>query len=210
MKGYSNAESKKIEEFLCENFGKIKTFFGDLSDESGLKIAVSEPTDDMPYYKVFSVGMGANAMNVPKQYQKIAPDRIELGFYLDKSWDVEKMATQMEFGWPIEILKKLSKYPFKTNSWLAHEHTLNNQNPLCDYVDYTAMLLLSAISSKDFIPKCSIGIGKKVGFVIIYPIFKEEYEFKVKNSSLDLINIIDDVDFPVVKQTRENYGIGKV
>ena len=203
---YSNSEKNSIKKFIEKHFGKIIMTYGEIVKETGMEIVLADKTEDMPFYKLLTVGMGSREMNIPPEYKKYVPSRIELCFYLHESWQIDKLSNEMKYAWPVEILKKLSVFPFENNTFLAHEHTLNNNSHLCDYVDYTAMLMLSAISSRDFIPSYHLGLTKKVSFISIYPIYNDEYIFKRENSSIDLINIIDDEDFPVVKQTRENYG----
>lgn len=204
---YNNCEKKTIEKFIKKNFGKIKTIIKEAIEITGIDIALVSPTKDMPYYKLVTIGMGDYSMNLPHENQDRISDRTELCFYLHESWKVDEIAKTMKYGWPVEVLKKLASYPKNTNTWIAHGHSFNNNSRLCDFVNYTGILILSAISSSSFIPKCKISDKKEVGFLLCYPIYKEELDFKNNNSALDLINIIDDSDFPVVKNERFNYCV---
>ena len=202
---YDKSEKKKLEKLITKYFGKIKTTIKEAVEISGIEIALVSPTKNMPYYKLVTMGMGDKKMNVPTDFQGKAPERVELCFYFHETWDIGEIDKSMKYGWPVEVLQKLSAYPEKSGSWLAHGHTLNNNSPICDFVDYTAFLLLSAITASEFVPNCMVSPDKEVSFLLCYPIFTEELEFKNKNSALDLINRIDDADFPVVKNRRINY-----
>lgn len=198
---YSEKEKDTLEKFITDKIGKFdKVFHEDDSEYVHTDIAVIPPDEEMPYYKLVTMGMGARSMNSPKK----CADRIELMMFLSPDWNLE--TDSMEWMWPIELLRKLSKVPFSANTYFGNGHTLNNGGPICDYTDYSAMLFLRGISKGEFLPPLKFSLLKKAEFLVVYPVYAEEYAQKVDNA-YDLLPIIDDEDLPVTKVNRENYGL---
>lgn len=198
---YSEKERNDLEKFIEEKIGHIeKVFHEKYSEYVHTDIAVISPDEETPYYKLVTMGMGARTMNAPKKCN----DRIELLMFLEADWNLE--TDGMEGLWPIELLRKLSKIPFSANTYFGDGHSLNNRGPICDYTDYSAMIFLKGISKSEFLPPVKFSFFKKAEFLVVYPIYAEEYEKKT-NDVYDLLDVIKDEDFPLTKINRKNYGV---
>lgn len=206
---YSEKELDKLEEYISASYGKIEFVFHEIeSPDIHLDVMVIKPSEDQPYYKLVTMGAGAYKMNVPRELKSYNLERAEYVIFLPKDWDIESKTD--EGYWPIGNLKMVGRLALNTDSWLGYGHTISaneDSSPVASNTEFNSFVLLGSIGvDNQIVEPLSLGIGKKINFYQLYPLYQEELEFKLENSIDDLCEKIDekDLDF-VVNINRKNY-----
>ena len=194
MKPIANYTPKQMEEiigFIEENFGEGE-FIAHETESEYVHTDVNISYDG-EMKNLVTFGMGAGRMNAP-----VEPfERIEL--VMNASQDVDIIV-------PLGELVRLSKYPFRNNTWLGMGHTVNFTDDFKKAFGYEYVLL--APSSLVFSPRDTTNGMKNVTFLTVVPIYKDEREWIVENNSfvyLDLLYNKFGDDMFKVDVKREHY-----
>lgn len=106
-------------------------------------------------------------------------EKIELYFCLPDYWNIEKET------WPIEWLNKLAQIPQKNNTWYGIGDTIPAGKPQ-EYLSKTFkanhFILGLPIELKDYFSKDK-WIKYGIQMLAVTPIFQDEVDFKLRNSS---------------------------
>lgn len=194
MKPIANYTPKQMEEiigFIEENFGGGE-FIAHERESEYVHTDVNI-SDDGEMKNLVTFGMGAGRMNAP-----VEPfERIEL--VMSVSQDIDIIV-------PLGELVRLSKYPFRNDTWLGMGHTVNFTDDFKKAFGYEYILL--APSSLVFSPRDTTNDVKNVIFLTVVPIYKDEREWIVENNSfvyLDLLYNKFGDDMFKVDVNREHY-----
>lgn len=194
MKPIANYTPKQMEEiigFIEENFGEVE-FFAHERESEYVHTDVNI-SDDGEMKNLVTFGMGAGRMNAPVEHF----ERIEL--VMSASQDIDIIV-------PLGELVRLSKYPFRNDTWLGMGHTVNFTDDFKKAFGYEYVLL--APSSLVFSPRDTTNGVKNVIFLTVVPIYKDEREWIVENNSfvyLDLLYNKFGDDMFKVGVKREHY-----
>ena len=194
MKPIANYTPKQMEEiigFIEENFGEGE-FIAHETESEYVHTDVNI-SDDGEMKNLVTFGMGAGRMNAPVE----SFERIEL--VMNASQDVDIIV-------PLGELVRLSKYPFRNDTWLGMGHTVNFTDDFKKTFGYEYVLL--APSSLVFSPRDTTNGVKNVIFLTVVPIYKDEREWIVENNSfvyLDLLYNKFGDDMFKVDVKREHY-----
>lgn len=194
MKPIANYTPKQMEEiigFIEENFGEGE-FIAHETESEYVHTDVNI-SDDGEMKNLVTFGMGAGRMNAP-----VEPfERIEL--VMSASQDIDIIV-------PLGELVRLSKFPFRNDTWLGMGHTVNFTDDFKKAFGYEYVLL--APSSLVFSPRDTTNGVKNVIFLTVVPIYKDEREWIVENNSfvyLDLLYNKFGDDMFKVDVKREHY-----
>ena len=194
MKPIANYTPKQMEEiigFIEENFGGGE-FIAHERESEYVHTDVNI-SDDGEMKNLVTFGMGAGRMNAP-----VEPfERIELVMSVSQNIDIIV---------PLGELVRLSKYPFRNDTWLGMGHTVNFTDDFNKTFGYEYVLL--APSSLVFSPRDTTNGVKNVIFLTVVPIYKDEREWIVENNSfvyLDLLYNKFGDDMFKVDVKREHY-----
>lgn len=183
---YSDAEMDEVTDFIEDIFGEFKLVIHEIvSPDIHLDIAIIPPTEERNYYILCTMGAGAHRMNVPDQYryENHIAERIELFMYLPADWDLseENMNDERNY-WPIRLLKDFARMPIDSDCWIGWGHSLSQEEyePFADGVPYSASILLAPSPDIDGIISLPISTGKSVNFFQVFPLTKEEMEYKLE------------------------------
>ena len=194
MKPIANYTPKQMEEiigFIEENFGEGE-FIAHERESEYVHTDVNI-SDDGEMKSLVTFGMGAGRMNAPVE----SFERLEL---------VMNATCDVDITVPLGELVRLSKYPFRNDTWLGIGHTLNFTNDFKKTFGYEYVLL--APTSLVFSPSDTTNNVKNVVFLEIIPIYADEREWIVKNNSfiyLALLNIKFGNKMCLVDVKREHY-----
>lgn len=194
MKSIANYTPKQMEEiigFIEENFGEGEFIAHERKSEYvHTDVNIS---DDGEMKNLVTFGMGAGRMNAP-----VEPfERIEL--VMSASQDIDIIV-------PLGELVRLSKYPFRNDTWLGMGHTVHFTDDFKKAFGYEYVLL--APSSLVFSPRDTTNGVKNVIFLTVVPIYKDEREWIVENDSfvyMDLLYNKFGDDMFKVDVKREHY-----
>jgi hypothetical protein len=190
--------------------GKIESVFHEiLSDLVHIDVHWVKPTDELPYNVLVTSGMSDLPMNTPEGIG--VSKHIELCVLLPKDWKLtaedyslmEDVFKDENNYWPVRWLKIIARFPHEYDTWVGHGHTIpngENADPFSDNTQLGCMILFPSISlSGDFF-ELKINDNKIINFYCLYPLYKEEMDFKLKKGADALIekfekfNIFDDID----------------
>ena len=210
MHMYSEKALKRYEAYIEEQFGPYTQVFHELvSPDIHLDIIVVPPTDKNPYFKLITMGMGAYKMNIPHELQQYELERAELVLYLPPTWNIN--SGKEEDYWPIRQLKALARLPVQCDTWLGYGHTISSDqknNPYANNTKFCSIMLIAALNQDYKVLDFRMdGLGK-INFYQLFPLYKEELEFKQCSGTETLLGLFDDTDIlPVLNNNRRNYGI---
>ena len=205
---YTEKELNEYECFVKENFGSYRDVFHEIvSPDIHLDIIIVPPTDDDPFYKLITMGMGAYSMNVPEELKGNELEHAELVLYLPRQWNI-KSQDEKDY-WPIRYLKILGRLPIDLNTWLGYGHTIHgneDQSPFEENTQLNSFVLTNACNLLYENLDLRLSSGKKINFYQIFPLYQEELEYKLEHSLDDLMELFDDDDIlPVLNIKRKNY-----
>lgn len=205
---YTNRDIEEYDKYIVENFGEYDEVFHEImSPDIHLDVIIVPPTEENNYYKLITMGMGAYKMKVPKELKKYELERAELIIYLPPTWNIK--SEKEEDYWPIRCLKDLARLPIECNTWLGIGHTISsneNNDFYADNTQYCSMLLLNALNKDYKELDLKLTDAGKINFYQLYPLYKEELEYKINNNAKALLNIIEEDIMPVLNLNRKNYG----
>ena len=200
---YTEDEIAACEQYLEQCHGKIESVFHEvLSPDVHIDVILIPPSEEMNCYKLVTTGMGAYSMNIPRELKGKVADRAELVIFLPSDWDV-KSRDEKDY-WPIRTLKSLARYPLHYNTWLGNGHTIVSSsgeayaenNKLC------GSLLLQALDSNWKPMKLKLSEGKEIQYLQVFPLYKEEMDFKVSHSAQELLNLFKKNGIDIVVDIR--------
>lgn len=206
---YTEKELDQYEKYIEEQFGEYEEVFHEIvSPDIHLDIIIIPPTKNNNYYTLITMGMGAYKMNVPKEIEKYELARSELVLYLPPTWNIK--SNKEEDYWPIRQLKVLARLPIQCNTWLGYGHTVSSDyenTPYADNTKFCSIMLLTALNKNYEELDLRMKTKGKINFYQIFPLFKEELEFKQNNDADALLALFSDDDIvPIININRKNYG----
>ncbi|MBE5942459.1 MAG: suppressor of fused domain protein [Lachnospiraceae bacterium] len=208
MYAYSEKEMQEFECFIQENFGEFKDVLHEIfSPDVHLDIVMVPPTDDDPYYKMITMGMGAYAMHVPEELKEYNLEHAEMVFYLPKNWSV-KSSDEKDY-WPIRYMKILGRLPLDMDTWLGYGHTIHgneDMSPFAENTELNSFVLLPANNLMYEALDLTLSSGKKINFYQMVPLYQEELDYKLENGLESLLSLFDEEDrLAVLDIKRRNY-----
>ena len=207
---YSEEELDQYDRYIIEQFGEYQEVFHEIvSPDIHLDVIIIPPTEENYYYKLITMGMGAYKMNVPDQFKQYELERAELVLYLPPTWNIK--SDKEEDYWPIRQLKTLARLPIQCNTWLGFGHTVSSDAENSAYANNTkfcSMMLLTAVNKNFEKLDFRMNTKGKINFYQLFPLYKEELEYKREHDADALLDLFSDDDImPIVKIDRVNYGI---
>lgn len=184
-----------------------------ISDLVHIDVHIMAPTQEQPFYVVFTTGMSDKPMSIPREIPKKDRQDLELAelyMFLPGDWDLGSVGNAGSdippaHFWPIQMLKFLARFPHSYNTWLAYGHTIPNGQdyaPLDDSVSFGGVVLncgggpLSSMTAKD---------GRLIHFYHMVPCYKEEIEYKLKYGMDELMKLFREKEIsPVLDPLRPN------
>ena len=175
-----------------------------LSDLVHIDVNLMRPTEQQPFYVVYTTGMSDRPMTLPDEISNREDlQYAEVFLFLPGDWDLGKefqLGTDIppEHFWPIHMLKFLARFPHAYETWLGPGHTIPNgpdYAPLGPGVDFGGVVLdqlgkgLEQVETKD---------GRCVNLLFVIPAYREEIEYKLKYGMDGLQDRFAQGDLPMV------------
>lgn len=205
---YSSDEIMEYEKYVKKTFGKFpKVFHEIVSPDIHLDIVIVPPISENDCYKLITMGAGAYNMDVPEDLSKWNLDCAEYIIYLPSDWNIA--SSKPEDYWPIGMMKQIARLPIYGKTWLTAGHTVYlGEQPVTDKsaAPFTSVMLLNALDRSGRPCKMELSSGRVVNFYLIYPLYKEELDYKLDTCLNDLLECFPEEDFSVViDPCRPNY-----
>ena len=163
-------------------------------------------TKERPYHILLSCGMSALPMNVPEDIE--SSEFAEIMILLPKEWNLNSESFSDERNyWPIRIMKELMMLPHPNKTWLGFGHTFGHENDdeLAEGIGFNSVMLASSMELSTDFTQIELKNDKVIDIYTLIPLYKEELEFKKKNSASDLLERFDKFGIDeIVKIGRKN------
>lgn len=184
LKPVNFAYSKDIDDHMNYIFPGRQT--GLHIDPSGAKyqidINVMYPTDDEPYYVLYTQGMSSEDMILPEAVEKEYPEfkRAELFMLLPADWDIDNMTSSYpkhETYWPMQLLRMVARYHYEFFTWVAPGYTVEYSS----FANNTKLSAAMLVSLGDDIAIMKTKDNKQISLYLVLPIYKEEAKYKLQH-----------------------------
>lgn len=173
----------EIAEHVERHVGVIDNVFHEIvSDLVHIDIIIINPTEEEPNYKLVTSGMSDKPMNYPKDWEYEKKEYVELIFLLPGDWDIKNVHDEKCY-WPIRLMKMIAKYPHVFNTFLESGHTIANENypHFAESTEMSGALLFEPLNYNEEFKVLKTKDGKEIHFLTIFPLYKEEMEYKLEH-----------------------------
>ena len=207
---YDEKEIEELDAYLQQALGDYKNVFHEMvSPDIHCDIALLDPTEEAPYWKLVTMGAGAYRMNVPTELAEYQLEYAEYIIYLPSDWNLG--SNEENDYWPIRTLKDISRLPIYCDTWLGYGHTIQANaegTPYASNTKFNNTMLVNAITNEGKRMQVQLSSGKVVNFYLLLPIYQEELEFKQEKSADELVDLLSETDvFPVLDIQRKNVAL---
>jgi hypothetical protein len=193
----------EVVDYVSKSFGPVqrRALVEIVPSEPAIVVHVVAPGDGRNHITLFTTGMCARGMRVPRGQEDY--QFAELFIELPADWKYWQI-NNPDDGWPVHWLRSTAKYPHKNSTWLGGPATIiaNGDPPerLSPNCPYTSMLLLA---EKHF----TASDGRFIRLYRMMPLYTEERNLEMREGIGALLRAMDDNDIPfVVQRSRRNVG----
>ena len=202
---YDKDEKETLFEFLQSHFGEYEIIKDEEEGFPKIDLAVFKPTEKRNNYIISTIGMGYVVnQNMPQELLDQRYGRMEFLVALPSDWDI--YSEEEEYSWPLEWLKLLAKWPFRSDVWLWWGHTIPCGSPFAKNTKLFCMFLTNPTEyAEDF--SVTLNNGDIVTFLQLLPIYEEEMEYKLKYGAEGLLKLFGENFSNVINIKRKNYAL---
>jgi hypothetical protein len=162
-----------------------------------IDIHLAGPTDQLPFYKLFTVGMSQTVMPAPEELKDCA--RAELILGLPEGWPVNPEALMDDaHRWPVLLLRHIARIPALApkGQWLFSGSLMSAPTPLATdpQIKFTGAVLLpplllpeddDVVFNADLDPVFLLGV---------FPLYSEELAHAQIDNAADLLEAFDELE----------------
>jgi hypothetical protein len=160
-------------------------------------IHVVPPTDALPFYKLFTIGMSQIEMPAPRDHEECT--RAELLICLPSQWPMSAEQLLLDENyWPIRLLRDLARLPQvdPKHRWLFAGHAVPNGEPAHAYavgVPFVASLLLRPLTLDEESHVYFNQDQEPVHLLSVIPLYAEEFDAVQNQDPLALLEALDEI-----------------
>ena len=206
---YLPDEKEALTHYIDQQYGKHDTILPMFnSTNMQIDIAVIQPTQEIPFYKLITIGAGAYKMEIPEECNVSVNNRAEYVIYLPLDYNSNLEVDLV--AWTVEILEDIALYSPFTNDWIGVGHTIGfneDGSPVSDIIRFNSCILLESLG-KEGLPVKPVTLGnsdKTVSFCQILPLYPEELDYVIGHSRQELMDMFDpDINY-AIDINRKNY-----
>ncbi|ELK40376.1 suppressor of fused domain protein [Brevibacillus agri] len=155
-----------------------------ISDTIHIDVNVMSPTEEEPFWVLYTNGMSDLPMTIPDEIQEQMEevvDRAEVMMFLPGSWELTEESLQDENNyWPIRLMKQMARFPHQYNTWLGYGHTIPNYENYEPYADGTGLNGVILFQLSEEVSVISAKDGTRIHAFFLLPLYKEEMEYKLE------------------------------
>ncbi|HEX5219151.1 MAG TPA: suppressor of fused domain protein [Verrucomicrobiae bacterium] len=153
-------------------------------------------TPERPYHTLITSGMSDRAMMTPEGAEEYRFAELVISLPADWPLDAESLASE-EYGWPLQQLLFLARMPHQFGTWLFGEHTVPNgetAEPFASNTEFGCVILATPVLCQEGGDELKLDDESTIHFLSVIPIYREEMEFALNNSSGDLLEKLGEAD----------------
>lgn len=203
---------EEIEAHLAQHLGEPESVFHELASHLvHIDVHLFPPTQKYPFYTLATSGMSAQPMKAPEGYPEY--QYAELLIHLPPDWPINPKPGRTNADipentyWPVRSLQFLTRFPHEYDTWLGPSHTIPNGDPPAPFADntgFSGMMLIWPVTLPEAFARLELP-EKTLNFYLLFPLYREEMEYKLKKGSDALLNRLNKAGIsPVVDIKRKN------
>jgi hypothetical protein len=188
-----NTESiEHVSDHLEKQVGKIEMVFHEIiSDLIHIDVHWVKPSEKFPFHVLVTSGMSDLPMNAPEG----AEDEkfVELCILLPPHWPMgneqEEEFKEEKNYWPVRWLKMIARFPHQYETWVGNGHSIPNgqaAEPFAENTKLGCIMLMPSVSLPKEFFELRVHAEKTIRFYCLYPLYKEEMDYKL-NKGLDAL-----------------------
>lgn len=198
--------SDQVIDYFAKHFGEVQplSLIEIVPISAKIAIHVIPATAQRNHTTLFTVGMSSRAMRVPST-ESDDYRFAELFIQLPGNWPLDKKAlADLQTGWPIHWLRRVSSYPDRENSWLGGPVAIwangDPPEPIAPGSSFTSMLLLAE-------RHVQVSEREKIQLYRLIPLYSEERNLEITFGISSLMRAFDNHETPFVfDPNRPNVG----
>ncbi len=193
---------------FAEHIGESPTVYHELvSDLVHIDVHQIPPSEDHPYWTLFTTGMSDRPMCVPEGAEECK--YAEVMIKLPEDWPMERLddppdddapeyvhAEYEQFYWPIRWLKILARLPHEYDTWLWYGHSVPNGDPpepVAANTELCCMLLIPPLEAEPF-GVVQVRPDKTVHILCVLALLPDEVELKLAEGTDALLEALEAAD----------------
>lgn len=175
------------DKFFEKHFSGEHTVWHEIvSDVVHIDVHVIHPTEERPYYVLYTTGMSDLPMTVPEDFtekQKKEYSYAELMMLLPRDWHIGKDDLKDEkWYWPIRAIKSSARLPHICDTWIGHGHDVQFTEPCEPLAENTKLCaFLFAYPPEEEMRSFTAEDGDKINIYCCIPIYEEEMNEKISD-----------------------------
>ncbi len=181
---------EEIQRHIAHHIGEPANVIHEhVSEKVHIDIHIVNPTRRFPFYTLVTSGMSTLPMNTPigKSAQRFA----ELCLALPSDWPISNDA--VEYWWPMTILRFLARYPHIAQTWIGLGHTIvltpgDPPKPFDESTRLNSVIIFRPIFLPEAFSTLQLSSDTVIQFYTVVPLFEEERQFAIRNSSEELFS----------------------
>jgi hypothetical protein len=199
---------EEISDHIEKHLGPIETVFHEMiSHLVHIDVHYIKPSGRFPWHILVTSGMSDLPMHVPEGLE--AHQYAELCILLPANWPLSQEAFKDENNyWPVRWLKEIARFPHEYETWVGWGHTIPNGSEAAPFAGNTGlgcMLLLPSISLPEDFVTLKTKDGLSINFYCLYPLYKEELDYKLKEGCDKLLDKFEEHEISdVIEIKRTN------
>jgi len=153
-------------------------------------------TEERPYHTFVTSGMSDRAMTTPEGAEECRFAELVISLPADWPLDAESLASEA-YGWPLHQLLYLARFPHQFGTWLFSGHTVPNgeaAEPFASTTEFGCVVLATPVLCQEGGDELKLDGETTIHFLSVIPIYREEMEFALNNSSGDLLEKLGEAD----------------
>lgn len=183
---YSEAEFNAIVDHIVACAGEPShVFTGREIPDIKVDVAVIEPSEDLPYYTLVTIGLGAYQMKVPPELKPFHLERAELVMMLPPDWKMDGAHLQDErWFWPFRVLKSLAHLAALKHFLISVGYVIDGDKMFASNTKLCGLMPLPADAFNDITDTsgtCELPNGELVNFYFLIPLYRDEVDYSIRH-----------------------------
>jgi hypothetical protein len=171
---YTDEEYRTVTDYIERAFGPVaRVFHEPPMPDIQVDIAVVDPTDAEPFFRLVTIGMGAKAMEAHEDEGGNA--YAELAIFLPREWNL--LGSEESDTWPFYWLKKTARLPWSEDEFVSNGDLYPTARPLGGSGDFRGLLLSAAEVRKGSGNGVMLPDKRIVNFYQLNPVLSDEIEY---------------------------------
>ena len=146
------------------------------------------------YNVLLTSGMSTLKMKVSEQVENSSEiEFAELMMLIPKEIEFEDVYSgENKNDWIISILKRTARFPHYYNTWVGIGHSIQAEEDISTYGEdtkFVGALILPSVTFDEKFTKINKN-GRRINIYNIFPLYKDELEFKIDNGYNKFLNLL--------------------